>query len=351
MKLAYALILTCILTLPAQSQTASAVIATIDFYEPYDYYHQQNQREKQDLKKNKVQSRTSSHRNEQGKLTKTVETFDEEGNLISYEYFDEKKNLVSESHYVYNDQYQMTYCRGRYKNKVHSARIAYNDAGAMTEIRGYNIKGEYYGKKITYNGDGKVASTLLFRKDSTTVYKQLDYEYYADKSLKTIHYFEKGELKYTWVYDCKPEGEMLGVKTEDTTRVCIKEEVDANGNRVVWRQEFNRKGEPVKVKTIFDKDSSMLYWASFDAENRLKRETTFFKDGGEFTQGYDKKGNSLSTYETLYNSQRQMVKKGQTYKKWFSTYWYSYNNSLLATSTYLSKRAMRVTEFQYTFFN
>lgn len=332
------------------SQQNLSRIAGIEFYEPYDYHYQLNQREKEWLKKKGVQERTSLHRDKSGQQTKTLDAYDREGNLLTHAYYDKNNELISETNYSYNEQHRLIAYQSRYKKRFHSARFSYNAAGAITEVRGYNSSGAYFGKQQTYHATGKVLSTRIFEKDSVQPLKQLDYEYYPDQSLKAIHYSEKGKRVYTWVYDCKPQGEMLGVKTSDTTRICIREEFDADGHRVVWRQEFDKKGEPEKIKLVFDMDSTLLYTASFDAADHLKSETTFFRDGGELTRRYRKKGMLQSSYETVYNPQKQLVKKSSTYKNWFSSTWYAYENELMTMTTYLSGRQLSVTEYRYVFF-
>ncbi|MBI3136671.1 MAG: hypothetical protein HYZ14_18500 [Bacteroidetes bacterium] len=340
------------LSVGIHAQLHLAQVAGFEFFEPYDYYHSRNQQqEKEWLNEKNVRERTSIYRNKNGQQSKLVEKYDSEGNILSYQSYNVKGELVGEGTFFYDQKHQLIATSGRYKKKTSTARYFYNEAGKMTEIRSYNRKGDYYGRLNGYDETGKITVAKLFYKDSIVANKRLEYEYYADASIKTIRFFEKDKLKNTWVYDCKPEGEMLGVKTEDTTRVCIKEEFDAAGNRVVWRQEFNKKGEPEKIKTVFDKDSNILYSASFDAENRMKRQTTFFKDGGDFQEGFTKRGKVLSTHETIYNTDHQLVKKSSTYKNWFSSNWYSYSNGLMTTSTYLSKRGMSVTEYQYAFYN
>ena len=332
----------------AQNQLGQ--IAGYEFYERYEYYTNRTDLDSETLKENKIQTRVSIDRFKSGSETKTIEKFDTNGKLISRQYFNKKGVLYSDYTYTYNDKKELVGYHYSYGKKSGSARMKYDEAGRLLETRGYTVKGEYFGRTDAYNTNGRVTLTELFRKDSLKSYKRIEYDYYEDQSIKSIRYFEGDKLKYTWSYDCKPEGELVGIKVSDTTHVCIKEEFDEAGNRVRWTQEFNKKGEVEKTMTVYASDSLILSSSRFNNEGQLTSKTTFFKNGGHMYQVYDKNGEVTYTVETIYNDDRQVVKRSNESKKWYSGHWYSYTGDLLATATYMSKNLYYVTEYQYEFY-
>ncbi|MBK6952631.1 MAG: hypothetical protein IPH24_11440 [Crocinitomicaceae bacterium] len=178
-----------------------------------------------------------------------METYDQFGNILTYNHFNKKGENTVTYTYTYDSKQRPVFYKYRYGKKQSWSSVEYDASGLLKRSRGYNAKGDFIGREEFKREDGKMLAVTIWEKDSLSPYKRLDYEYYEDGSLQTIRYFFKSKLKYTWSYDCKPEGELLGVKQKDSTTICIKEEYDSKGNRVVWKQEFNRKGDLVKNKT------------------------------------------------------------------------------------------------------
>ncbi len=314
-----------------------------------DYYHQKNQREKESLQKNKVQSRTVLHYSGD-KKTKSVETYDQFGNILTYDHYDKKGQHRVSYTYSYDSKQRPVLYTYKYGKKQSWNQVEYDASGLLKRSRGYNSKGDFFGREEFKREDGKMLAITIWEKDSLSPQKRLDYEYYEDGSLQTIRYFFKSKLKYTWSYDCKPEGELEGVKQKDSTTICIKEEYDAKGNRVVWKQEFNRKGDLIKTKMVYEKDSSLILIETFDATERLRSQRTFFRDGGELFFSYDKKGKVYYTSESVYNTNKQMVKRSTGYRGHFSNTWYSYEGDLIKSHTFMNKNQTSFSEYNYTFF-
>ncbi|MBK6953916.1 MAG: hypothetical protein IPH24_18295 [Crocinitomicaceae bacterium] len=59
---------------------------------------------------------------------------------------------------------------------------------------------------------------------------------------------------------------------------------------MVWKQEFNRKGDLVKTKRVYEQDSILVLIESFDAEERLRSQNTFLKMAANYTSHSIKKG-------------------------------------------------------------
>lgn len=349
MKFFYSLLLSLIV-FSSFGQPGIIPIAGSELLYSDDYYLQKNQREKETLQKNKVQSRTVLHHNGD-KQTKSVETYDQFGNILTYDHFNKKGDHTTSYTYTYDSQQRPVFLKYRYGKKESWSSVEYDASGLLKRTRGYSTNGDFFGREEFKREDGQMLAITIWKKDSLSPYKRLDYEYYQDGSIKTIRYFFKSKLKYTWSYDCKPEGEMLGVKQKDSTTVCIKEEYDANGNRVVWKQEFNRKGDLVKTKMVYDKDSILLLLESYSADDRKYSQQTFFKDGGQLFLVFDKKGNISYMTESIYNLNKQLAKKSTAYGRQFSNTWYSYEGDLIKSHTFMNRYQTSFSEYSYTFFN
>lgn len=315
-----------------------------------DYYLQKNEREKESLQKNKVQSRTII-KFTGDKKTKTVETYNGFGNILTYDHYNKKGDHTIAYAYTYDSQQRPVFLKYRYGKKESWSSVEYDASGMLKRTRGYSTNGDFFGREEFKREDGKMLAITIWEKDSLSPYKRLDYEYYEDGSLKTIRYFFKSKLKYTWSYDCKPEGELLGVKQKDSTTICIKEEYDSNGNRVVWKQEFNRKGDLVKTKMVFDKDSTLFLIESYSAHATLQSQHTFFKDGGDLYFSYDKKGKVHYTSESIYNTHKQLVKRSTAYGRQFSNTWYAYEGDLIKSHTFMNRHQTSFSEYSYTYFD
>jgi hypothetical protein len=348
MKYFYTLLFT-VVTFSTTAQYGFPSLVEFQMLNTEDYYHQKNQREKESLQKNKVQSRTVLHYIGD-KKTKSVETYDQFGNILTYDHYDKKGQHSVSYRYTYDSKQRPVLYTYKYGKKQSWNRVEYDASGLLKRSRGYNSKGDYFGREEFKREDGKMLAITIWEKDSLSPQKRLDYEYYEDGSLKTIRYFFKSKLKYTWSYDCKPEGELLGVKQKDSTTICIKEEYDAQGNRVVWKQEFNRKGDLVKTKMVFDKDSTLLLIESYSADEILQSQHTFFKDGGDLYFSYGKKSKIQYMSESIYNLNKQLAKRSTVYGRQFSNTWYSYEGDLIKSHTYMNRHQTSFSEYSYTYF-
>jgi hypothetical protein len=348
MKYFYTLLFNLI-TFSSIAQYGFPSMVEFEMHYSEDYYLQKNRSEKESIQKNKVESRTIVHFSGD-KQTKSVETYDHNGNILTYDHFNIKGDHTISYTYTYDPKQRPVFYTYRYGKKQSWSRVEYDASGSLKRSRGYNSKGDFFGREEFKREDGKMLAITIWEKDSLSPYKRLDYEYYEDGSLKTIRYFFKSKLKYTWSYDCKPEGELLGVKQKDSTTICIKEEYDSKGNRVVWKQEFNRKGDLVKTKRVYEQDSILVLIESFDAEERLRSQTTFFKDGGELYLTFDKKGEVQYSSESIYNLNKQLAKKSTSFGRYFSNTWYSYEGDLIKSSTVMNKQHTSFSEYTYSYF-
>lgn len=168
------------------------------------------------------------------------------------------------------------------------------------------------------------------------------------------------------------------MKNKAASTICIKEELDKNGNRVVWERTFNDKGKLTKVQKVFRIDSTIISKKVFNSDDRLTSETTYkYFDGhkqteiegviypkngksftnykkinkfnGSFTKYYNEKGEVDRTSEYLVNFDGQVVKSEDS-GKWGNTFLYYYKNGLKISEVMIFRKSTTVNEFVYSFY-
>ncbi len=236
------------------------------------------------------------------------------------------------------------------KNKTWKTNYTYNTNNILIARDSYNPKGEYFGIKKTYNTDQKLTLQEIFEKDKKTPVKKLAHTYYENGQKKTTTYTEKGKIKYVWNFDCKDEGELLNVKNKNKSTICLKEEIDADGNRVLWERIFNEKGNLTKRKSVFSPDSTLIQVQTFNEDDRLLYEYFTKENGGKKNIGYNKSGQIASETETFINPDKQIIKSTKKAKKWGYTKLYHYTDQMKVSSVSIYDKRTLVDEYIYTFF-
>jgi len=316
-------------------------------YSYTDYQLQTILHEKDKLKKNKVKSRTITSYSG-GKQYKSLQNFDTEGRIIEIKRTNKTK--VNTINYTYDTNGNIIKILTTNPKQQHWPSVfKYDDKGRLIERESYNYKGEYNGIKMTYNLFDKISLQEIFEKDKSKPTKSLEHTFYDGGEKKSTIYKEKGVIKYVWNYDCKPEGELLNVKHKDLSTICIKEEIDPNGNRIVWNREFNQKGELTKTKTTFKSDSIWVRMDTYNQAGKLIKES-FKTEQGSKTINYDKKGNVYSAFEFIYNGHKQMIKQAYKWKNTWNITLYHYTNDLKMSEVRVQKHSTFVDEYNYDFY-
>lgn len=312
-----------------------------------DFETEELLREKSFLKENGVKTRQKMSYS-RGKNYQTNQTFDREGR-ISHTSRKVKKGENTKE-YIYDNGGNISNVTYRsYKGRKSSAQFEYDGNNNVLSRETINYKGNYFAAKYTFNAKGKIVAQLIFEKDKISPLYSLEHTYYENGSKKTETYKKKGKVVYVWNYDCKPEGELINVKNKDNSTICIKEEVGTDGNRVIWKRDFDDKGKLVKTKTTYDRDSVLIERKTFTQSDRILSHMTNKKEGGMKTLYYDKKSRETSSYETFVNEDTQLkkiVRKG----KWGYTYLYSYDNKLKSSDIRIYKQNTYVEEYTYSFY-
>ena len=304
-------------------------------------------KEKDELKENHVKSREKINYNH-GKTSTTKQVFNKSG-LVT-EISRTMKGKISKINYKYDSNDNMTSIISINNNgDTWKSNYTYNNLGYLIERSTIDNKGKYNGSRIKYNTGGKIILEEIYKTDDINPVKSLEYTFYEDGNKKSTTYREKGEIKYEWHFECKSEGELLNVKNKDKSTICIKEETDVDGNRIVWKREFDDKGELTKVKITYDKDSTWLGSLIFNSEDKLISKNVHKKDDGYIFIKY-KNEKIKSSYETFKNLDQQIIKTVSKSKRWQSTTIDHYKNKLKVLEVRIYNRRTYTNEYIYTFY-
>jgi YD repeat-containing protein len=333
-------------------------------------------KEKDRFKEHQVKSRELIHYSN-GEKIRTTQFFNTDGLVTKISR--EIKGKVHSINYSYDESNNVIEIEStNSKNEKWRTQYYYDKENRLIGRDTYDKKGEYSGFKSGYNNDGKILFQEIYKKSKTIPVQSLFYDYYEGGSKKSTTYKKKGKVKYVWNYDCKPEGELINVKNKAASTICIKEELDKDGNRVVWERTFNDKGKLTKVQKVFRIDSTIISKKVFNPDDRLTSETTYQyfddkeqteienviypKDGesymnykklnkfnGSFTTYYNEKGEVNSTSEYLVNTDGQVIKSERT-GKWGNTFLYYYKNGLKISEVMIFRKSTTVNEFVYSFY-
>ena len=296
---------------------------------------------------NNIKSKTTTHYSKNFK-NEYVEYFDEEGFLYKKVYTTSKLETVTT--FSYNDAHQITkVLTENNKGQKWTTTLKYEN-DLLVEQENIDEKGTYSGFKKEYNAQGLLVRHLRFKKSRIEPTHELVYSYYEGGSKKSIIYNEKGKFKYEWNFDCKEEGELVNVKSKDKSTICIKEEVDENGNTVIWNREFDEDGKLIKTKEVRSSEDKLITREVYNQDDRLLSRNYKKPEGGFCHETFDKKGAVYSRRESFVNRDGKLIKSEYQSKSFNYTSIYSYEGSLLSTSSRISKRRITVDQFQYSYY-
>lgn len=331
------------------------------------------------LKENRVKS-CEIIRYFKGSPSASTRYFDKEGRVIREERKAKKGLAIMDC--TYDDRGNLTERSGTNSiGQKYKTNYTYDSENKMTAWERVNYKGEYSAGEMEYDVNGKLLWHKLYEKNREIPFRELAYSYYENGDRKTTSYFEKGKLKHSWNYDCKPEGELIGVKTKDETTICKMEEIDSSGNRVTWERKFNEKGQLTKVKTVCSPDSLVLSKQIYSGTDKLVSETIYaYNDEGknmgvkvfafdkhgkaylnsettvdEFgtreTTAYNRKGEITYTDMRVKNGSGKTIKSQHSQGRGFYTSLYNYNEeSMIQSEVRMQRKRTYVTEYNYTFY-
>ena len=260
------------------------------------------------LKKYHVES-LSYNRRGKAKLFKIDITYGNNANELynQNEYFELRKGIMTSlysHHRIYsnNERIQEEASFNKHKRLDYKIIYTYDSVGFPKEAI------QYRGRKIKYYG-------------------RTTHEWYSDGRPRLITYYTNKEYKpEVDSYECQPEGTRFN-KHKDTTTICNRTEVDAEGNIITIKIERNEKGEEYKTIKHFNKAEKLC---SEDRYNS-KGEYDF---GLEFV--YNEKGQNTTFRRFGYRKELE-VRQEDTYN----------DKGLLIISRYYNKQNELIGENQF----
>lgn len=241
-----------------------------------------------------------------------------------------KNNKIeSEGYVTYNPKGRLTEIKNKKSNKYlvyenDSLLINYIEVNKTPQNFNYSYqKGHFTGYQkykngkliseliITYNDKGKVTSRLTKKGKNLKKTSEQKTFYYADGKIQKSQTFINGKLKREYIYECKPEGEIVDVKKVDNASVCTWKEERNDGSYINYVRSIEEK-DTYLWKGTFDKDSNLI------ASERLLNDTikvhSFEKKGNtEITNHYNKKGKLTYTFTLIFNDSHFLIERQNRY--------------------------------------
>jgi hypothetical protein len=218
----------------------------------------------------KIFSFKSDSSNTKGKL-RSVQKFDSKGNLAEYTVFNRRGIIKLEYLYLYDDKNQLIQLTQLKRNgKLELAiRYAYNDQGDNTEMTWYWRNSHYSHKIATFNANHQPLEVIYRYDNDKKLGSRYVYSYYEDGSKKqTVQYDDKGKVKYTWNFDCNPVGKLTSSHLKDTSKTCIRYELDKNGKKMKVVEEFKKLGLVVRIIKKYDSENNWVEEIRYDKKGR-----------------------------------------------------------------------------------
>jgi hypothetical protein len=230
-------------------------------YNAWDY---STKKDKEKIANAKVTGYICTFKNKKKEYVSQKVNYDSKGNGILSVSFKTNGSKRSQASFTYSSDNKILiklYQDGK-GNEYKKITFAYDKNGNITEESLFK-NGKLKAKTTSTFDSTRVLESYFYKNGSPDFKRKWVYTYYPDKSKKSsVIYNSKREIKYTWNYECKPEGQ-LERKQKDTTTVCKNEEVDKDGNRTITNRRFNAKGKAYKEVIIYNKDNKMILYSTY----------------------------------------------------------------------------------------
>ena len=270
-------------------------------------------------------------------------TYNKMGKNTSYttKYWSQEKqyeNDTLESYVVTTSKKNKTEVKSTYQDGYLSSRSI---------VKNGKIGSTY---SLAYNANKKVTETKLSKKKKTYEIKNSYND--ENKLVKTV-YLINSKIKKEWIYECKPEGQLVASKTEELSSYCTYKEESADGSYTTFTRTL-RDGKPYLNKQIFNKDSVLVTSKTFLNDTILVWEKTKidnvetfinYKKSGKFTYKqiitYDADGNVLC---------REYInrKKGPSSSK--RVFELNSNGTTNKETVYSKGKLQRTINYEYTYY-
>ena len=200
--------------------------------------------------------------------------YDQRGNMAESSRLNKKGKLLGKASWTWDDQNRYIGYKSLKRNgKLRSmASFGYNASGDLVDEKYYYKKPGYvsFHNIKTYNDQHNIVGIQYLSKNDKKKGWRVVYSYYPDGSKKqTIMYDRKGKIKHTWNYDCNAIGKMDIKKLKDTSKLCIRYELDKDGKQVKIKEEFVKSGIVVRIISKYDSHENLLEELRYDKKGKL----------------------------------------------------------------------------------
>jgi len=295
--------------------------------------------------------------NKKGKLKQQfVFAYSPENLLLSKSLLNGKGKELLKNTYAYNsDSLIIETVNYKKEKEVKKNTIAYNKYHEITEHIFYK-RGKIKAKTTSEYDSTRIVQSKYFKNGSSDYKWKWVYTYYDKKSRKSSMIYKSGDkLKYTWNYDCKPEGELLS-KHKDSSLICLRTEFDKDSNKTYINREFNELGKPRKVVTVFSKQKKVIEYDVYHGSNIPDFSFKYNKITGEIEQQifYNFKGNERWKISNTFDSNNNIVEE-DGYRKgvlnFKSIRLYNARNLITGETNFNKQNEVEnTTKFEYVFF-
>ena len=259
---------------------------------------------------------------------KTIETYDEDTNILRYKYYSEEKEdgsyyesycydengtLVQEDkslnciayyskRYMYDGEYYLTIVETSFDekgNKQFETFTNYNIIGEIISIRKEEETLNEYGYKVItiteYDSDVMFVSKTRHQilESNAKIYKSLtqnlnEFDYVENETLSIFHYDDNGNLYCSEAYYNNVLGSRFNYTFDENNKMIKNYNVYYGRDSIIYKEEYNfYKNEQlykyVIVDYLFDSEGNYLYGRKVtykDGNNQItKTETEYLKDG------------------------------------------------------------------------
>ena len=241
------------------------------------------------------------------------------------------------------------YVRTKSRGKIFEAKSTYSDHLLTTReiYKNGKLTSRY---KIDYNPNQKVIQSSLVRKSKKFEIQNLYND--ENKLIKTI-YLINGKIKKQWIYECKPEGEVVASKSEALSSFCNYKEESADGSYTTFTRTL-KEGKPYLNKQVFNKDSILVSSKTFLNDTILIWERSKVANV-ETTISYKKSGKinykQIVNFDNLGNvTSREFLNRNKSTSYSKREFKFNTNGTVSSETVYHKGKFQKSIDYEYTFY-
>lgn len=308
------------------------------YYDPDYQDYQQGLLTSKKRENLKIKEISIQHTDKKGKNSQVILTYNKIGRLLT----SKSKRFERTSQYLHDsiEIYRFT----KFKNKTEEFKKSFNEDGKLLVDERFKN-----GKLISKTENTYINSQLINAKlfQNGKLYEMI-YTYNSENKLVKTEFLKNKKVKQSWVYECKPEGELTATtKTEILSSKCEYREESLDGSYAVFTRTI-RDSKPYLEKQTFTKDSIKIRQEYFVNDTVLTYRWSF-ENKIELKENF-KKGKLISYDKSILNNQNKCIeqvryKRNKLKKMW--KYDYDVNGNQILNEFYKKNKLKFSTKSQY----